>query len=763
MNVDGPAADAGAFASLDPRLFFFVTVPDHAPAEATPLTGFAPSLLLSTSLLRAVSLLPSHVLEPLPEHHASLPARHANGLGGPYWIPISPRALRSEPPLAEAPFAFVLLGPGEDAGDYRAWAGAGPCRPCLVAETGGDLTWADLHLEGIRSWMLAACDRLVAAAPGTAAAGDAMRARDAIEGWRPRVLRTPPFRVGGHNAVAPNVSALHAAFGYDDPVDGPFREIGNGDGPYVEAIARTASLVLEERARLPRTALDSAAPRRPSLTLFAPAMFPAANRPRLSGQPSREEERRFDVAWRMLADQRGYGFELRNDAAASAIFRTPMAAWRKPGFRPDPHPLVRVRAAELSAATEVMAALAAADASAVLRLPNEVNRTIGAVRQYAEHFRSTARRGGKTAKAFAAAMSRITASVPQRFREILRDAEGDIRIVADAHLEWLEMDGLPLCLRRNLSRVPATPGNLLVGQLLPMPPVWLTPEALGNVLVIAALKRDDPIGPMMRTALEVSAPQWEDTIRLRTVEVASRDALLDALRRFDGALVVFDGHGSHDPDGAAVLHLRDERCEVWGLQRQLPNPPPLVVLSACDTHAADRNHATSASGFLALGCRAVLGSALPLHAADAAAFVARLLLRVARFVPPAVGILGRPVTWTEVVGGMLRMQAMTDWLRGLVRAGALRADQYEEIAVWANLQINAGAPDPFSAVRARLVNEGLSEAVAGRILREAVAASTAISYLNMGRPETVLLDTEAAMAARARDLATAAPLLPPPP
>ena len=109
--------------------------------------------------------------------------------------------------------------------------------------------------------------------------------------------------------------------------------------------------------------------------------------------------------------------------------------------------------------------------------------------------------------------------------------------------------------------------------------------------------------------------------------------------------------------------LIEEKIDIWQLQRKRPRVPPIVVLSACDTHAADRNHASTANGFLSIGARAVLGSVFPIDAEDAASFVARLLYRIAKFIPSAQKQFNRSLTWMEIMGGMIRMQLLTDFCR----------------------------------------------------------------------------------------------------
>jgi hypothetical protein len=168
--------------------------------------------------------------------------------------------------------------------------------------------------------------------------------------------------------------------------------------------------------------------------------------------------------------------------------------------------------------------------------------------------------------------------------------------------------------------------------------------------------------------------------------------------------------------------------------------PPIVVLSACDTHAADRNHATTANGFLHLGARAVLASVFPLDAREAAAFAARLVYRVSGFIPAAIKEFEQALTWTEVICGLLRMQLCTDFLRLLLQKKVIDEDGYTNVHMVGNLAINGGAEDPFSVVLDELEALGLDRNGLKLDLELATANSSVISYLLVGRPETILID-----------------------
>jgi len=720
--------------ALDFNIHFIIAVPNGEPKNATPLGGFAPTLCESSFLVRAASWLPSDILELTPERHASMIACRMSGLTAVHWYPQSPRAIRSEPVDLDLAFTLVLLGPGQDPADYQDWVRKCPTPPTIVAQRGGDLNYGDLTLAGLQKRFLSVCDNLSAAFDSA----DIIEARKAISRWTPPVTRTLPYTVGGHATITPNLMALDTC-GYESPVDRRFNKIGNGLQPYIDQIALTTRSILNERRMIPELPVGPDFPRRPSLSLFAPAMYADMGSIQLRSDAPLQDKRRFQLIKNALKGQSGYGFEARTEQQVQALTGLTDQELSSKNRQPTLHPLMHLRHLELDLMTEAVAGLASSEISAVIRLPNEINRTAGAVRQYSSHYRSAATNPRRTAKGFQELQARISAAVPDAFRTLLGEAEGDIRIIADAHLEWLDCDGLPLCIRRNVSRIPVTPGNLFIAQITAKPILRLTTDDLRKVLVLSALKRDDPIQGIFEIAFSESAKLWKEDLDVEFAEVKSADQLIAALNAFKGEIVIFDGHGSHAPDHPAIIHLQDEACDVWSLMGKIERPPPIVVLSACDTHAAARNHATTANGILALGARAVLASVFPLDAPSAAMFTARLLFRIASFVPQAVKTLARALTWTEIISGMVRMQLLSDFRRLLEAKGIIDDDQSMQLGAVGNQLINIGVDDPFEALISILESSGFDPSQMKRDLQTAVATSSAISYLNMGRPETILV------------------------
>ena len=158
--------------------------------------------------------------------------------------------------------------------------------------------------------------------------------------------------------------------------------------------------------------------------------------------------------------------------------------------------------------------LAASEFSAVVRLPNEVNRTAGSVRNFAEHYRSEHPAPRKRVRVFREVQSRLAAACPPEFLDLIRRSKTGVRIVSDAHLEWLDIDGLPLAIRKDCSRIPVTPGNLFVDHVAAKPRLYFSVDDFLTVLVISALKRDDPIRPIFEMAFEGFEPEWRNRLKV---------------------------------------------------------------------------------------------------------------------------------------------------------------------------------------------------------------------------------------------------------
>lgn len=719
---------------IDPKIRFLISVPDWKPEEATPFQGFSLSLCRKSWFLRFVHTFPTDIFELIP---VSMPSRIARRIAGQLpieWHGQSPRALKFMPAPIELPFTVVILDESETIADYQDWLDQSPGPVTVIAKQGGHIPYDQLSFDALRNRFLEICAELET----NANLVGVTEAREAIESWVLPDERKLPYSLGGHGTIFPNLAALGVC-GFGSLVDGPFERHGD-ESAHIEQIVRTSNSVLDEREANPPSEANRLFPRTPDLNLYLPATYDLKTAFSLRSDIDPGMRKDLKLTLRMIEKQDSYSFDMSTPAQIKAMIGRTIEEL-KAGAEPVGNPIMRIRQLETHLGTEAVSCLAASEIGAVIRLPNRMNRTKGIVRGFAQHYRADRPQLLKRAQLFRGVQRAIAAGFPEEFFEVLDRSSEGMRVIANAHIEWLDVRGIPLGLRYNVSRIPVTPGNLFIESVGTKELLFVAPDAFSEVLVISGLEEADVIAKQFEVAFDHFGKLWQDKINLNFIRVKSRKEMVDAINAFRGMLMVFDGHGSHGKQEPGVLWLGDEAVNVWELRGEVTRPPPIVLLSACDTHAADRNHATVANGFLMLGTRSVIGSVFPLHATHAAIFAARLLYRVSEFIPAAVKMFGRSITWLEVVSGMLRRQALTDILRHFEDKELLPGDWSNEATTELQMLVDVSRPDPFANVQVEMAKWGLSDDDLKREIHSALANSSTISYLHLGRPETILINS----------------------
>lgn len=719
---------------IDPKIRFLISVPDWTPAEATPFQGFSLSLCSNSGFLRFIHAFPTDIFELTP---VSMPSRIARRIAGQLpieWHGQSPRALKFMPAPIEMPFTVLILDESETIADYQEWLDQNLGPVTVIAKDGGHIPYDQLSFDSLRNRFLEICAQL----GENANLSGVQAALEAIESWVLPDDRKLSYNLGGHGTIFPNVAAL-AVCGFGSLVAGPFERHGD-EFAHIEQIVRTCNSVLDEREANPASEANRLFPRTPDLNLYLPATYDLKAAFALRSDIDPVMRKDIALTLRMIEKQDSYSFDMSTPAQIKVMIGRTIKELEA-GAAPVTNPIMRIRQLETYLGTEAVSCLAASEIGAVIRLPNRMNRTRGIVRGFAQHYRADRPQLLKRAELFRGVQNSIAAGFPKAFFEILDRSSDGVRVIADAHIEWLCVRGIPLGLRYNVSRIPVTPGNLFIESVAMREPLLVAPDAFCEVLVISGLEEADVIAKQFNVAFEHFGKLWHDKINLKFIRPKSRKEMVDAINAFRGMFMVFDGHGSHWKDEPGVLWLGDEAVNVWDLRGEITRPPPIVLLSACDTHAADRNHATVANGFLMLGTRSVIGSVFPLHATHAAIFAARLLYRISDFIPAAVKMFGRSVTWLEVVSGMLRRQALTDILRHLEEKALLPHAWSIEATTELQMLVDVSSPDPFASVQAEMAKWGVPDDELGREIHNALANSSTISYLHLGRPETILINS----------------------
>jgi len=137
----------------------------------------------------------------------------------------------------------------------------------------------------------------------------------------------------------------------------------------------------------------------------------------------------------------------------------------------------------------------------------------------------------------------------------------------------------------------------------------------------------------------------------------------------------------------------------------------------------------------------VVASLLPLGGFSSADFIARLVSRLADFIPAALSVQKRVLNWAELVSGMQRMFLASETLNALIGPPDVEGSPRHTLQLRANAHIDACEPDWFDKLLAGIArhrDEKLGD-VARRAAR-AIEASEAIRYIQLGHPEGILID-----------------------
>ncbi len=396
-----------------------------------------------------------------------------------------------------------------------------------------------------------------------------------------------------------------------------------------------------------------------------------------------------------------------------------------------------VRADELRAYSAALSVTAASLCAPVLRCPPQVDRVRDLLIRLAglsRGSRPSLERRNRLARDIGAALRR---AIPDPiFRQIERHQHEGIKLIGDTPLELLPINDLPLGLRATTSRMPTLPGNLLMRHSLCRTSTLFQLPDLKRVLIVRAFDEGDTLRDALVGTVGRVNTMSSDPIDLNIVDVKSKDEFVTAFNEYDGTLAIFDGHGAqarNDPQGTiSVGPIRFNPFELYGKIRV----PPVVFLSACETHTLEGIESSVASAFLFMGANSVLGTLAPIEGANAGLLIGRFLLRFSDFLPS----LNATMPWSQVVSGMLRMSYVTDVLKEMQRRFLFGDDLYHAIHTKVNTTINRFEPGWFEQLLTFLSkNLSLPEAqVRDTWLRTCYFTDT-LNYVHLGQPEHIFI------------------------
>lgn len=699
----------------------YLLVLEDGPLEKTsPFQGFSHAWPDLHWAMHFLPELPADVLEPAHPPDIVI-AQRIGGERQLVWVPVDISSLESSSASELGVFTVCFSGDKATAERVEAWI-SGQEVPIyhlrLTNEKDADRLKAFTILD-LRDYCLEAFDAQKARFSNVQQADIA----NALEVWLEPVLLPTDHPRHGHNIFLPNQMVLRRALKDAKSQKG---WIGDSEKDYSEGIVQSVRSVMALREETGCWNFHRMMLPTPALILAEPALYRYSyGGVRAGCNPIIKKTLRFFQTQKGLYNQP-------DEAYLRGLEKSPEAQF-----------IASQRASELAIFTLAVGLRAASTSAAVMRLSPGVNHVFSKLTNYARHVRSNRLEARlKSRRLFKSIQQGMADAIGPQRMELLREEKGQVKIVSDCPLEWLEVDGLPLSLARDCSRINVTPGNALIIQLAQTEVINILPQALERPLVVSSFAEDDPLRDTMRLSLQAVRSADGSVIDHDFRRVNTIDEFIGALNAYEGAILIFDGHGVANTDNPiGSIMIGGEKVDVWQLKHKV-RVPPIVILTACDTQAVDAySHATVGNGFLALGAKTVVATLLPVGGRESAIFAGRFLLRLKDFVPMALKPGWRAINWVEVVSGMLRMTLVSEILYGTIGALGSQAQDRQDVHnlhVRANVWINTRKFDWYDLFLNDLVELlGQNESSIRRHVSRIVARSEAVRYIQLGNPEMI--------------------------
>lgn len=406
--------------------------------------------------------------------------------------------------------------------------------------------------------------------------------------------------------------------------------------------------------------------------------------------------------------------------------------------------IVGIRTIETEIYTMALTIEACNSFSPVLRLPPGINLLGSVIKNLAScsRARPNPNQQIKLNRLFKTVQQNMSKYFYPEYAELVKKAGRNVKIISDVPLEWLPLDGLPLMIRKCTSRITITPGNMMFIQVLNGGRRMLSINDFKKVLVLRSFSEGDVLKNILTNSANIFG-NVSSKFKLNIIyrDVKSEGDFIEAINGFDGAILVYDGHGGYDKQSdTSGLFIGDTLTNVWSLKHKIKRVPPIVLLSACDTHPVDSSHVTVANGFISLGATTVLSTLMPVDGKESAIMVGRLIYRIEEYLPIYLGI-NKTIRWSHLVSGLQKMVYMTALNKFLCLKLKIELTEQNnlDIGIMFNHYINSDDDNWYEksiehfAKQTGRGTEQIQDALSNGFFCEA------LKYVQIGNPENIVI------------------------
>ncbi len=705
------------------KIFYLYAMPEWEKDEITRFQGFYSGLLKFIHLFPLPLPLPTSVTE-LGYSVEERVARRREGVASfAASIVDLESLLESDGPPLYAPFMVVFTPRIGVAEELVTWAKKTAIPPLIVSlvPLPGVIQFSALTLEYLKQYCKRACQQAI-----NRGAEFTYPYFSEIEKWRAdgvntvgEVLGIRPSRINELVLASIGKSyAEKAGFDYSKLTD------------LEDAMSDSTRAIFQIQIESDDQGFYLLRPEHPDLILFAPAFY------------------------------RGVFDEIKQQKPSLEILRGLKLLERRDGYNFDYHDLSKdtddfgvianmffLRQNELHIQSQAVSMRAASTFAATIIIPNKVNRVQGTVEVFTRHIRRYKNEippDKKTARVFKSVQNALIESIPKDHLNLIAESRTGIKIIGNAPLEWIPVDGIPIGISSDVSRINATPGDLLLEQLKAVPMRAVNVSQFKEYLLVSMYEKDEASGYLMSDALSRLAK--EKGLKGLHLRPESTQEFRKALRAYKGAIVIVDCHGGHpEKSTEGGLFIGGKLEGIRDLLRDI-EIPPIVVLSACETHPFDRSHVTVANQFLRMGAINVISTVLPIYFKNAAVFLLRLMLRAVQY-GSDINSRGVSVPWSNIVGGAFRQHLAFEIAMGLITRRLLPPMTALRLQQEAVIDLNfPPRRDWLHRLGERVKEAGkINDEIWQSTLEDIIATSDTIRYVSMGNPESIVLLDETAI------------------
>lgn len=294
--------------------------------------------------------------------------------------------------------------------------------------------------------------------------------------------------------------------------------------------------------------------------------------------------------------------------------------------------------------------------SPVIRLPL-VGKSINMDLSHLEDFKSTRKKAVSKISTFGYNLSMRILS--DEIKDYLLDRNGQIAVISDLPIEWLYLNGFPLCYTHDVCRIPEFNQNGIVNNYIQNQRLnfLVKSNLIENTLIIHSASKSDIYMQSMFDLID----SFKDRYSFNSVQCSTVKEIKDAIELFKPEFLIFDCHGGFDKSTLSSYLVLDSENNIHLTGNDIVEnnlSAPLVFLSACSTMPNYGYVKFLSDAFMQAGAFTVTATFMPISMIGASQLIIRLLGKLSQLRTSIIH-----TNWLEFISHVLRTTLIHEAIR----------------------------------------------------------------------------------------------------